>query len=1017
MNNWYARFPVIDKEFLYFVSGNNIYKVASIGGAPQLCFQGTSVIKNLIIYNNKIAFTSCENGDEDIYLLDLNNEQIKQITFFQKNIKTVYLDNEIILFLSNKDSVFKSNLFLYEYSFASQTYRSLNIGPINWLSKYGQDYYLQKYEYGYLNWKGYQGGTAGTLFKNDKRLINKKGNFVRPFFYKNKIYFIWDDEINGNIYSCDENGDNITQLTFHKDFQVQDIYLNDGKISYTKLGQIRIFDIASNEDKEVILNNKPFFPSLKRKCNEELEDFLTCINADNQNLILCIRGNIFSTKIHQDGVTKLNQDLRFRFAGFTKNKKIFAFQEPPSSHLFIFDEDGSFNKFKIENQKITDCKASPANSLIAYTNHKHEIKIINIESGEEKLIFKGENRLYSFDWSFDGNWLVYSASTENPSQSYIRLYSVEKNESYDLTSKQYHDTSPSFDPEGKYIVFLSNRETHAMHDPLKFDIGFKDTLKPYLISLDFGKDLLAPWNYKSEEDDAEDDEKKDTEKKLNINLNKIQERIIALPIASAEFDEVFAIHDAKIILTIAKENSKTLLVKIFSIKSLSFETLYKDITYIKLSNDKKFTIIDFEGIMVIPSGNKPEEIGYKKEKFDFDRIQYEFDISKEWQQIIDETCWLIQEFYWSNKLAGVQWDEVTKKYKNIAHKINNREELEDILNQLQGELGTSHAFILESNIETYSNNNGYLGIHYENNKITKILNSNLEENINHPFKQSNIEIQENDLITHIDNIEINTENPLEKTLFNKKDKWINIKIKQNDKNTNFRVKALPSQNALEYRTWVNENQKYVHDNTENQIGYIHVPDMQAKGFKEFYRHYLNEYNKNALILDLRYNRGGNVSTLLLDQIRRKRLGLDCTRHHGIHEIPHESSKGNFVLLINAYTASDGEIFSHQFKMLKLGEIIGERTWGGVVGIMPRYRLIDNTLMSYPEFSTWFEDVGYQIENQGVVPDYEVLNDHMISFDQTNDHQLKKAIEIALKKKKYNLKNKVLKTKHYPLRKQ
>ena len=185
------------------------------------------------------------------------------------------------------------------------------------------------------------------------------------------------------------------------------------------------------------------------------------------------------------------------------------------------------------------------------------------------------------------------------------------------------------------------------------------------------------------------------------------------------------------------------------------------------------------------------------------------------------------------------------------------------------------------------------------------------------------------------------------------------------------VKSIVSESPARYRRWVEDNRAAVHRATDGRVGYVHIPDMGPKGYAEFHRGYLTEIDRDALIVDVRYNGGGHVSQLILEKLARRRLGYDLSRWGGLIPYPVESVAGPLVALTNEHAGSDGDIFCHSFKLMKLGPLIGKRTWGGVVGIYPRHALVDGTITTQPEYSFWFEDVGWNVENYGTDPDIEV----------------------------------------------
>ena len=215
------------------------------------------------------------------------------------------------------------------------------------------------------------------------------------------------------------------------------------------------------------------------------------------------------------------------------------------------------------------------------------------------------------------------------------------------------------------------------------------------------------------------------------------------------------------------------------------------------------------------------------------------------------------------------------------------------------------------------------------------------------------------------------------------------------------VETLSSEALLRYRDWVEANRARVHEATEGRVGYVHVPNMMAQGYSEFHRYFLVELHREGLIVDVRFNGGGHVSSLLLEKLLRRRVGYDATRWGVPEPYPSDAPMGPMVALTNEYAGSDGDIFSHSWKLFGLGPLIGKRTWGGVVGIWPRHALVDGTITTQPEFSHWFEDVGWGVENYGTDPDIEVdirPQDHAARVDPQLDRGLSEITKLVRKMK-------------------
>jgi tricorn protease len=209
------------------------------------------------------------------------------------------------------------------------------------------------------------------------------------------------------------------------------------------------------------------------------------------------------------------------------------------------------------------------------------------------------------------------------------------------------------------------------------------------------------------------------------------------------------------------------------------------------------------------------------------------------------------------------------------------------------------------------------------------------------------------------------------------------------------IKTIKSEQLLHYRNWVEKNRAWVHEQTDGRCGYIHVPNMGPWGYAEFHRGFLSEVDRDGLLVDVRFNGGGHVSALLLEKLARRRLAYVQTRWFGTQPWPEDAPNGPMVALTNEFAGSDGDIFSQNFKAMKLGPLIGKRTWGGVIGIWPRHTLVDGGVTTQPEFSFWFRDVGWKVENYGVDPDIEVEfppQDHVAG----KDPQLQRGVDELMK---------------------
>ncbi|MBV8490315.1 MAG: PDZ domain-containing protein, partial [Candidatus Eremiobacteraeota bacterium] len=359
------------------------------------------------------------------------------------------------------------------------------------------------------------------------------------------------------------------------------------------------------------------------------------------------------------------------------------------------------------------------------------------------------------------------------------------------------------------------------------------------------------------------------------------------------------------------------------------------------------------------------------------------------------------ENFWDPQMSGIDWDAVLARYEALLPKIRTRNELSDLIWEMQGELGTSHAYEYGGDYRVPPQyQRGFLGAELAwdasrgGYRIERIFRGDSwNRDADSPLAEPGLDVREGDVIVAIGGKRLSETVSPDRLLVNTSGRDVSITLRsRKDEERTILVKALASEAPLRYRAWVEAKRREVHRRTNERVGYLHVPDMGPWGFSEFHRGYLSEFDRNGLIVDVRYNRGGHVSPLLLEKLARKRVGFDAPRYGSPIPYPPESVGGPIVAITNQFAGSDGDIFSHCFKLYKLGPLVGKRTWGGVIGIDPYHHLVDGTLTTQPEFSFWFSDVGWKVENYGTDPDHEVdVAPH--DYRDGKDPQLDLALEL------------------------
>ncbi|MEM7115343.1 MAG: S41 family peptidase [Chloroflexota bacterium] len=411
-------------------------------------------------------------------------------------------------------------------------------------------------------------------------------------------------------------------------------------------------------------------------------------------------------------------------------------------------------------------------------------------------------------------------------------------------------------------------------------------------------------------------------------------------------------------------------------------------------------------LRMIKADTKPSGSGNNRTSgwIDLERAKVSIVPAREWQQMYREAWRLQRDQFWTPDMSQVDWLAAYERYLPLLDRISSRDELSDLLGEMQGELGTSHTYEYGGDYRFgpfYSQ--GKLGADFsfdaesESWQISHIVQGDIwNEKTSSPLLKPGIDIGIGDRIVAINGRSLSPTYSPRQALVSLGGETVALTVARDDAEPRtFNVKALRSETDARYREWVEGNRRQVHKATNGRIGYIHIPNMGPEGFAEFYRSYLAEVERDGLLIDVRYNGGGNVSQLLLEKLTRRPLGYRPTRWGKQPDpYPNYAINGPLVALTNQNAASDGDIFSHVFKQLGLGPLVGKRTWGGVVGIWPRHSLVDKTTTTQPEFSTWFNDVGWGIENYGAEPDIEIDNSPQ-DYANGRDAQLERAIAETL----------------------
>lgn len=1031
----YYLYPDIDGSEIIFVSDDDVWKSDIKGNKPQRLTSGFGNITNPRFSRDGkwIAFRG-QKGNEvnysDIYIIPRNGGPARRLTYTGSvvtNIAGWTPDNNIVI-SSDYGTPFRSWSELYSVDVEGGEPSKLPFGRANRIVYEKEFTLIARNSLDLTYWKRYKGGTRGKFWidKRNKGIFEKflemDSNLTSPMMLGNRVFFISDHEGIGNLYSVDLDGKEVQRHTDFKEFYARNANTDGRKIIFHAGGDIFLYHPTDGSVEKIDID----LPSSAKNTltrfvdtDAYLEEY--GIHPSGNMLSLIVRGRSYVMGNWEGPVLGIDSEGigRRRLSKFTHTgDHIITVSDSSGDELLEIHniKDGLKKIIQMEFGIIELLEPSPKDNKVVIGNNRFELILVDTEKKEAKTLDRSDfNIISEAAWSPDGKWISYTFP-ESRYSTVIKIANVETGEVVRITNPGSVDFSPSFDPDGKYLYYLSKRSLDPVYDKLVFDLGYPMVTKPYAVTL--RKDVPSPFEPVPSLTVTEDKEEEEKEKDYSIDAEGIMNRSEAFPVEAADYRRIIGIPKRAFFLSFPVEGSMKYylfsremkadgILEFYDLSEHKKELFVAGITDFDVSANHKNIALNVSGrIRVVKSEEKMEERpksdepGRESGWIDIFRIKCKIEPRDEWKQMFREAWRLMRENYWNSDKVGENWNAVYEKYSPLLERINSRFELSDVIREMQGELGTSHAYEIGGEVtDQFDYPVGSLGAELipkeEGYQIGRIYSADVSnEGEKSPLLTPGIDIRTGDVVLEINGEKLSKRKTPNELLLNHAEEQVTLKMARNGEIFFANVKTAFNDKHLLYRSWVENRRNYVHEKSGGRIGYLHIPDMGPVGYNEFTRLFSSEAEKDGLIVDERFNAGGHVSPLILEKLLRKRIGYDKPRRGKMTPYPEDSVNGPVVAIANELAGSDGDIFGHAFKLFGLGPLVGTRTWGGVVGINPSRRLVDGTIITQPEFAFWFKDVGWGVENYGTDPDIEVEIKPQ-DYAAGNDPQLDRSIQEAL----------------------
>ncbi|GAA1844803.1 PDZ domain-containing protein [Microlunatus capsulatus] len=904
-------------------------------------------------------------------------------------------------------------------------------------------------------WKRYRGGTAPQLWLDrtgeartwERLLPRETASLVDPLWVGGRLLFVSDrlatfpdhaDEV-ANLWSLDveDPAAGPEQLTRHTAAQgyVRDATTDGHRVVYHAHGTLHLLEGPGTEPRALDVT-LPGGLAARRPRRVEPTEQLVELRPDHGGDASLVerRGRAFLLSHRQGPARALvdRSDVRahlVRPLGRT-GSAVLVSDEGGADALEVHPLTGSGEVRRLAAGAlghVLHLESDPAGARVVAVAHDGTVRLVDLADGAVRDVAVARNgEATSPTFSPDGRWLVWSEPWRNEEQGHLVLADLDAPGSAPvaLTSGRFADTAPAFTADGRYLAFLSARTFDPRYDSQSFDLSFGAAVRPYLVPLraaepaPFGPSAEG-WRISKPPTPPEGPvaDPAAPPAPVAIDLEGFEERLVAFPVPSGSYRDLQAAHDG--VVWVRESGEDTPLgahragvegerpgdaLEFFSFVSREVVELVDRVDSARVSGDGERVVVRAgDDVSVRPVAKAVEPDSPELVAVDLGRLRSELDPVAEWHQMFDENGRLMRDHYWRADLDGVDWDAVLARYRPLVSRLAGHDDLVDLLWETVGELNTSHAYVNPASPPGDQERRlGLLGSDLrptaEGWRVDRVLpGESSDPEARSPLRAAGVDGREGDLVVAVDGRPVDPAAGPAASLVGTAGSPVELTLRRDGADRRVVVVPLESEEPLRYQDWVRGRARYVAERSAGRLGYVHVPDMMSNGWAQLHRDLHVAAEAEGLVVDVRYNRGGHTSQLVLEQLARRVVGWGTSRHAEVaRPYPANALRGPVVFVANEFSGSDGDIVNAGAQAMGLGPVVGVRTWGGVVGIDGRFSLVDGTDVTQPRYATWLHGYGWGLENHGVDPDVEVVHtpaDH----DAPGDPQLDRAVDEALER--------------------
>lgn len=1042
------QYPDVSDTHITFTYGDDVWIVSKSGGTANRLSSptGAESFPRFSPDGKMIAYTANYNGNYDVYVININGGIPKRLTYHGMNDRVLGWtpDGKSVLFASSRESGRQRYNQFYTISLDGGSPKKLSV-PYGEYASFSSDgnkiAYTDRSRVS-RNWKRYRGGTAPDILVFDLKTFETENitlntaNDELPMWIGETIFYMSDNGPNkrNNLWKYDLKTKANSQLTQFKNYDITFPESSKTEIIFEAGGSLYLYNIASatttEVDIKIISDQKELIPEIKN-VSDYLQD--ATISPDGNRIVVQARGELFNLPATEGFVSNLSST-----SGVAERSPSWS---PDGNHLAYWsDADGEYQLYLLNMQdnnkpkKITKHKNgfyyniywSPDSKKLAFVDQAMNIKYIDIKSGKEttvdkgKYMFQGGLDNFSVTWSPDSNYFAYAKGTNNRAKTAIFMCDTKKDVVKQLTSGYYSDNSPAFSEDGKHLFFITNRTFQPVYSDMDNTFIYPNSSNIVVATLDKSTESLLSvkndaFEVKKEEEKKDDDKSKkedvkDKEKITKIDFVDFEKRVELLDIPAGNYANLHAVKGKLLFNKYPNSGSEggAAVLNYYDFKERKVKTIISDVYYYQVaSNSEKLLVMQNSKLAVIEIGeNKKVDKTVPLQDITMTVVPKE-----EWKQIFNDVWRFERDFFYDPNMHGVDWKGMKTRYGKLIEQSNTRNDVNIIIGDLIAELNASHTYNGGGDRESSKRMNvGYLGADFKINngafQINKILAGAIwDAEERSPLAKPGLEVKEGDYILAINGTPIDISKPIAASLQGLANTAVQLTINSSPSMKdakNVIVKPLSSETRLRHLAWIENNRKRVDEATDGKVGYIYVRSTGIDGQNELVRQFYAQMDKDGMIIDERFNSGGQIPDRFIELLDRKPLAFWAVRDGKDWAWPPSGNFGAKVMLINGFSGSGGDAFPDYFRKRELGPLIGTRTWGGLIGISGAPSLIDGGSVTVPTFRMYDPSGEWFKEGHGVDPDIEVIEDFE-SLAKGTDAQLEAGIKEVMKLLKTNFK--------------